>query len=77
MTSIEWLLNQMTSKADAENKYFFASEETLNLLFEQAKQMHKAEILAAFTEGASDGFDGEYDSNREKYYQETFKQPKQ
>ena len=41
--------------------------------YQQAVEMHKTEILAAFTEGASDGFYGESDSNREKYYEETFK----
>jgi hypothetical protein len=35
-------------------------------------EMEKEQILAAFTEGASDGFYGESDSNREQYYQETF-----
>jgi hypothetical protein len=34
--------------------------------------MHKQEILAAFTEGANDGYDGCYDSNKEQYYQEKF-----
>jgi len=36
------------------------------------QELHKQEILSAFTKGANDGFHGEYDSNREKYYQETF-----
>tara|TARA_R110000868_G_scaffold176120_4_gene413499 strand:- start:307 stop:528 length:222 start_codon:yes stop_codon:yes gene_type:complete len=36
--------------------------------------MEKQQILDAFSEGASDGFYGESDSNREQYYNETYKQ---
>ena len=34
----------MKSEVYSEEKYFFASEETLNSLFEQAKEMHKQEM---------------------------------
>ena len=64
MTSIEWLASQL-------GEHIIWEEKIIDLI-EQAKEMHKAEILAAFTEGASDGYDGIYDSNKEKYYQETF-----
>ena len=61
MTSTEWL-------------YTLSKQRELDKFdLEQAQAMHKEEILAAFTEGASDGFDGESDSNRERYYSETFK----
>jgi len=68
MTSIEWLQSKMKI-------YGLSTAKKLEIvtLFEEAKAMHKAEILAAFTEGASDGYYGESDSNRERYYSETFK----
>ena len=66
-TSIEWLRNELVN-----NENIRWRGTNINVLIEQAKEMHKAEILAAFTEGASDGFYGESDSNREQYYQETF-----
>jgi hypothetical protein len=68
MNSIEFIEQMYYSEFDGLNHIE---------LFEKAKQMHKAEILAAFTEGASDGFYGDGSSNKEKYYNETFKQPKQ
>jgi len=67
MTSIEWLIDQINNKAWGNVRIDIPKE-----MIEQAKEMHKQEILDAFTEGASDGFYGESDSNREKYYQETF-----
>jgi hypothetical protein len=65
MTSIEWFIEKI-GIINIKDPYY-------KELFEQAKEMHKQEILNAFTEGANDGFDGCYDSNKEKYYQETFK----
>ena len=62
MNSIEWLIEQLQAPCRGIPSH----------IIEQAKEMHKAEILAAFTEGANDGYDGCYDSNREKYYNETF-----
>jgi len=62
MTSIEWL-------AEMASKMGYVSVD----IIEQAKEMHKAEILDAFEEGSSDGFYGWGSSNKEKYYQETFK----
>ena len=41
-------------------------------IIEEAKQLEKEQILEAFTEGASDGFYGQSDSNKEKYYNETY-----
>jgi hypothetical protein len=62
MTSIEWLLSEL-------QKVNYHPTEAMIMY---ANKLHKQEILAAFTEGASDGYYGESDSNREKYYQETF-----
>ena len=61
MTSIEWLLEEL-------KKVHHPTE----AMIMYANKLHKQEILSAFTQGASDGFYGESDSNREKYYQETF-----
>ena len=40
--------------------------------WEQAKQMERKQIIDAFSEGSSDGYDGWGSSNKEKYYNETF-----
>lgn len=63
MNSIDWLIEKLgwNNRSDA-----------INRIVDEAKEMHKAEILAAFTEGASDGFYGDGSSNKEKYYTETF-----
>lgn len=63
MTSIELLREKL------HNDYGLAFSDSIIV---QALEMHKQEILAAFTEGANDGYDGCYDSNKEQYYQETF-----
>jgi hypothetical protein len=65
MTSIELLFNKLWE--EPKDKLTWYS------ILEEAKEIHKAEILDAFTEGASDGFYGDGSSNKEKYYQETFK----
>jgi hypothetical protein len=66
MTSIEWLKDWMSK-----NQYFIGND--LLEVFEQAKQMHKQEIIDAFSRGAAEGLFGEGASNKEQYYQETFK----
>ena len=63
MTSVNWLLEEL-------KKVHHPTE----AMIMYANKLHKQEILAAFTEGANDGFNGCYDSNKEQYYQETFKQ---
>jgi len=69
MTSIEWLWEQIDGIIPYQD---INTSQLFNGVLEQAKLLHKQEILSAFTKGANDGFHGEYDSNREKYYQETF-----
>jgi hypothetical protein len=72
MTSIEWFIEQL-------EEHLLAQDIVLQLknteAFEQAKEMHKAEILAAANtllyHSAGPG-----DTAAETYYQETFKQPK-
>jgi hypothetical protein len=41
-------------------------------IVQQAKEMHKAEILSTYSEGSADGYYDYSNSNREKYYQEKF-----
>jgi hypothetical protein len=62
MTSIEWLIKQLKERG-------YAGEFPPHLLFEQAKEMHKQEIIDAIEE------DVFHSSNKtaEQYYQETFK----
>jgi len=68
MTSIEWL--------EEKAKEFAIDLDLLNY-FEQAKQMHKQEIIKAFDEGQE--YEYQYHINNapkfdsETYYQETFK----
>jgi hypothetical protein len=68
MTSIEWLKNWMTK-----NQYFIGND--LLVAFEQAKEMHKAEIIDAFWSGDNSDCTNEQNSKEfaEQYYQETFK----
>lgn len=63
MTSIEFLREKL------HNDYGLAFSDSIIV---QALEIHKAEILSAFTKGSNDGFYGLSDSNREQYYQETF-----
>jgi hypothetical protein len=62
-TTVDWLVEQLPTIVI--NSY---QDEIA-----RAKQLHRQEILDAFSAGALDGYYGESDSNREKYYEETFK----
>ena len=63
MTSIEWLWEQIP--------FEFTSKRSAFEVFEQAKEMHKAEIIDACKKfGNLNGVDTE---DYEQYYQETFK----
>jgi hypothetical protein len=68
MTSIEWLIEQIKS-TEWKDKYIWHKED----IFEQAKEMHKQEIMNAYNQGASDAYpNGSYIEGN-TYYQETFK----
>jgi len=88
-TSIEWF-NEKISELDVEFHCELVTKEQYwikrNQLLEQAKEMHKQEIINAHNSGfdkSSEGWNGEYglmDMNNiseeigsEQYYQETFK----
>jgi hypothetical protein len=59
MTSIEWLIDQLP----------LIQQEGLRDVWEQAKEMHKQEIIEAW----EDGIDSFSTRSSEQYYQETFK----
>ena len=63
MTAVEWLLNELMPKSvSLKTKY-------IEDLKEQAKEMHKQEIIEAW----EDGIDSFSTRSSEQYYQETFK----
>jgi hypothetical protein len=66
MTSIEWLIDQLMERGFQEKNY-----EILN----QAKEMHKQEIIDAYVQCGKDNFDHIKVINMSavEYYQETFK----
>ena len=63
MTSIEWLIEKWYN--GELNSLSFHREK----LFEQAKEMHKQEIIDAFDYGETSA----YDESGEQYYNETYK----
>jgi hypothetical protein len=68
MTSIEWLIEKLgwNNRSDA-----------INRIVNEAKEMHKTEIIDAYDKGENSvyGSCGEIftDGDSEQYYQETFK----
>jgi len=66
MTSIEWLAKELESHGDPQ--YCELEWKTLALLIDQAKEMHKQEVIDAYFEGAYGGDN----ISGEQYYQETF-----
>jgi len=64
MTSIEWLMQEI--------KKHYPNDNIIDLLQEQAKELHKKEMETTWDEGKFEGrFNGE--KRAEQYYQETFK----
>jgi hypothetical protein len=76
MTSIEWLIESIKSlDKSLLNKIISIEEYNINLkwVIQQAKEMHKQEIMNAYNQGASDAYpNGSYIEGN-TYYQETFK----
>jgi len=72
MTSIEWLINKLNLFNQIENDYIN------KLIFEQAKEMHKKEIIDAYMD-RMDVTDKEAIAKiiGEQYYQETYGKAKQ
>jgi hypothetical protein len=65
MTSIQWLFNNLKSHFEHDGDLL----EVVKMSFEQAKEMHKQEIIDTFFEGAYGGDN----ISAEQYYKETFK----
>ena len=63
MTAVEWL----------KEKYISQNCSLTIIDFDKAKEMHKQEILNAFSRGAAEGLSGDGASNKEQYYNETYK----
>ena len=63
MTSIEWLKEKLF------NDFGFAFSDNI---FEQAKEMHKQEIIDAFKKGQALGFDDNPNYMAEQYYNQTY-----
>ena len=72
MNSIEWLKKQLEDYGS--NSHLSLDWNTFDELCEQAKEMHKAEIIDAV--GVGSQFDRDYlygyHDKAEQYYQETF-----
>jgi hypothetical protein len=68
MTSIDWLIEKLgwNNRSDA-----------INRIVDEAKEMHKQEIIDAWSDGACCGQFTTTPDTPEQYYEETFKQPKQ
>ena len=64
MTSIEWLKQELWEQF----KFSFSDN-----IFEQAKEMHKAEIIKANRDGVDMAVDKKPFIMGEQYYKETFK----
>ena len=74
MTTIEWLIEQLRQLAHNDKHHLGMgdiriTQGMLDDFYEQAKQMHKQEIIDAWENG-QDSFSSR---NAEQYYQETFK----
>jgi hypothetical protein len=70
-TAVEWLIKKVTNR---QNGIFDGFPHlSLDEIYEKAKEMEKQQIIDAFSEGASDGYYGYGDENKEKYYNDTYK----
>jgi outer membrane protein assembly factor BamA len=74
-TAVEWYIDELFK---LQVKYLHsdltsvAYNDLKKQLKEQAKEMFKQQILAAFEEGAMDGYYGEGSYNKEKYYTQAY-----
>ena len=72
MTSIEWLYAEL-AKNNNSNDSIKERIYRQAQIWKDAKEMHKQEILNAFSRGAAEGLFGDGASNKEQYYNETYK----
>jgi hypothetical protein len=70
-TAVEWLFDQLKERGYV---FTYAGEFPPHLLFEQAKQMEKEQIMDAYDAGLFDGtMDDVNDRMHKQYYNETYK----
>jgi hypothetical protein len=65
-SSVEWLEQQLNVILKQSNI------EIENVIWQQAKAMHKEEIANAWNDGHSEGIEGGYCTTYEEYYNKTF-----
>lgn len=71
-TSVEWLLSKIIIAGKVQE-----TELTIDEIIEQAKEMHKQEIIDAYIKGREKHYLDYYpQKHSEEYYQETFKNDK-
>lgn len=62
-SSIEWLITELSRQTR-----LYTKQE----IIDQAKEMHKQEVIDAYVDGGEKGFN-KFGENSEQYYNETFK----
>jgi hypothetical protein len=70
-TAVEWLENQLETYGDS--GYCKIEWETLDELFEQAKEMEKEQIMQSYNDGKSAVIHIEQNKSLDQYYNETYK----
>lgn len=66
-TSVEWLIEKLYNASAGSTSL------TYKEIIVQAKEMHKAEIKIAYSEGNLSAYGKNYDKTGEQYYNENFK----
>lgn len=66
-SAVEWLINELHKKQNG-----VSSNLSYNQIFDQAKEMEREQIIAAYSQGRQEGELNEY-SECERYYNQTFK----
>jgi hypothetical protein len=65
MTSINWLIEKLIEHGDLQENW------RSKQFCEEAKEMHKQEIIDTYQQGTKDGYEPNYGDGKQ-YYQETF-----
>ena len=70
-TSIDWLLKQLERSKTLYDNDGYAIPEEFAKVVEQAKAMHKQEVIAAFSKG-QESMQFKFPLSAEQYYNETY-----
>ena len=71
-SSIDWIIKQLIYKTEFENlpnQYVLMSDKDIDSIIEQAKAMHRVEIIESYAIGSNDRLKNTINTN---YYTETF-----